>query len=273
MEYINTSQAAEKVLNRVPYNDFDVGIILGSGLSGLDRLVENETVVPYDEIEELPETDVEGHGDKLVVGELGGKTVAILTGRTHYYEGFSISEVALPSLVLSDLGVETLIVTNAAGAVNPEYNPGNLMVMEDHINMMGDNPLSYYNPKKGEDKFVDMSEAYSEELQQTAQSVLESETSLDIQNGVYLANKGPTYETPAEVNMAYNMGADVVGMSTVPEVIMARQKGLQVLGISCITNMGAGLQKEQLSHEEVTETAEMVNEELVDSMVKIINRI
>jgi purine-nucleoside phosphorylase len=218
-----------------------VGIVLGSGLGGFAEQVKGERI-PYAEIPGFPLPSVAGHSGVLTAG--GG--VAVLAGRVHYYEGRPMDDVVFPVLVLHGLGVRTLILTNAAGGVNRAYSPGDLVLIRDHINLMGANPLRGPNPELGP-RFPDMSGLYAPRLRETARAA----SGLPLAEGVYAAFCGPSYETPAEVEMAGRMGADLVGMSTVPEAIVARYLGMEVLGISCVTNMAAGVLDEPLDHEEV----------------------
>lgn len=245
-----------------------VGLILGSGLGMLADQINDPVNIPYDEIPGFPVSTVEGHAGQLVAGTLEGKTVLAMQGRFHYYEGYGLDAVTFPVRVMKALGIETLFVTNAAGGVNPSFQPGDLMLITDHINNTGQNPLIGPNDDNQGVRFPDMSTAYSRSLQALAKEVA-NELNLTLKEGVYVGNTGPTYETPAEVNMLQIMGGDAVGMSTVPEVIVARHVGLQVLGISCISNMAAGILDQPLSHEEVIETTENVRETFV-SLVKTI---
>ncbi|MBO9129806.1 purine-nucleoside phosphorylase [Bacillus sp. 165] len=235
----------------------EVGLILGSGLGVLADEIENPVKVPYNEIPEFPVSTVEGHAGQLVFGTLQGVTVMAMQGRFHYYEGYAMQKVTFPVRVMKALGVEKLVVTNAAGGVNTSFETGDLMLISDHINFMSANPLIGPNDSELGFRFPDMSEAYCKNLRQQARKVAEG-LNLKVQEGVYLAMSGPTYETPAEIRMARTLGADAVGMSTVPEVIVARHAGMKVLGISCITNMAAGILDQPLNHEEVIETTERV---------------
>lgn len=248
----------------------DIGLILGSGLGVLADEIENPIIIPYHDIPEFPVSTVEGHAGQLVIGDLSGKKVVAMQGRFHFYEGYSMGKVTFPVRVMKLLGVEQLIVTNAAGSVNESYSPGDLMIITDHINMMGGNPLIGANEERFGPRFPDMSEAYNKELREKAKTIA-STLGLDVKEGVYIGNTGPTYETPAEVRMARVLGGDAVGMSTVPEVIVARHCGMKVLGISCLTNMAAGILDQPLSHLEVIETTEKVKSgflEFVKAIVK-----
>jgi len=234
-----------------------IGLILGSGLGVLADEIINPVKIPYNEIPDFPISTVEGHAGQLVFGLLSGIEVVAMQGRFHYYEGYNFDKVTFPVRVMKELGVEMLIVTNAAGGVNESFSPGDLMIISDHINLMGSNPLIGPNDSRLGVRFPDMSEAYTKELRIVAKEIA-SRFNLNIKEGVYVGLTGPVYETPAEIRMARVLGGDAVGMSTVPEVIVARHGGLKVLGISCITNMAAGILDQPLSHDEVIETTERV---------------
>ncbi len=238
-------------------NKPEIGLILGSGLGVLAEEIQNPVVIPYTEIPEFPVSTVEGHAGQLVIGELEGKNVIAMQGRFHFYEGYAMDKVTFPVRVMKYLGVEKLIVTNAAGGVNESFEAGDLMILSDHINNMGTNPLIGPNNNEFGARFPDMSEPYCKELRKLARDVA-AEIGLKVQEGVYVGNTGPSYETPAEVRMLRTLGGDAVGMSTVPEVIIARHSGMKVLGISCISNMAAGILDQPLTHDEVMETTEMV---------------
>lgn len=234
-----------------------VGLILGSGLGVLADEIESPVKVPYGEIPHFPISTVEGHAGRFVLGTLAGVPVCAMQGRFHYYEGYPMAKITFPVRVMKALGAARLLVTNAAGGANTAYAPGDLMLITDHLNLMGTNPLIGPNDAAAGPRFPDMSRAYSRELLALARETAKAE-GLSLREGVYCAFTGPTYETPAEVRMARQLGADAVGMSTVPEVIVARHVGLEVLGISCITNMAAGILDQPLSHGEVIETTERV---------------
>lgn len=243
-----------------------IGLILGSGLGVLADEIEDAIKIPYEEIPEFPVSTVEGHAGQLVLGTIHGVTVVAMQGRFHYYEGYSMDKVTFPVRVMKAIGVETLIVTNAAGGVNEAFQPGDLMIISDHINNMGTNPLIGPNDSALGVRFPDMSEAYCKELRQLAKNVAGT-LNMSVQEGVYVGNTGPCYETPAEVRALRVLGGDAVGMSTVPEVIVARHSGLKVLGVSCISNMAAGILDQPLNHEEVIETTEKVKKQFL-SLVK-----
>ncbi|MDQ0269312.1 purine-nucleoside phosphorylase [Cytobacillus purgationiresistens] len=249
-----------------------IGLILGSGLGVLADEIENPVKIPYEGIPEFPVSTVEGHAGQLVFGSLNGVEVVAMQGRFHYYEGYSFETVTFPVRVMKELGVEKLIVTNAAGGINESFSPGDLMLITDHINNMGGNPLIGRNDNALGVRFPDMSEAYSKSLTKQAKEVAKG-LSLNIQEGVYVGNTGPVYETPAEVRMLRTLGGDAVGMSTVPEVIVANHAGMEVLGISCISNMAAGILDQPLNHEEVIETTEMVKQHFLSYVKGIVNAI
>jgi purine-nucleoside phosphorylase len=234
-----------------------IGLILGSGLGILADEIEAPVKIPYGEIPYFPVSTVEGHAGQFVLGTLNGIEVAAMQGRFHYYEGYSFDQVTFPVRVMKGIGIETLIVTNAAGGINENFSPGDLMLITDHINNMGSNPLIGPNDPHLGVRFPDMSNAYSKELREIARKVA-LEIKQEVKEGVYIGNTGPSYETPAEIRMLRILGGDAVGMSTVPEVIAACHSNLNVLGISCISNMAAGILDQPLNHEEVIETTERV---------------
>jgi purine-nucleoside phosphorylase len=236
-----------------------IGLILGSGLGVLADEITDAAHIPYQEIPHFPVSTVEGHAGELIIGELEGKSVLVMAGRFHLYEGHAVEKVSFPIRVMKELGIETLVVTNAAGGINESYEPGDLMLIKDHINMMFRNPLIGPNDPELGVRFPDMSNAYDGELRELAHGVA-GEQGVQLKEGVYAAVLGPSYETPAEIRMLRVLGGDAVGMSTVPEVIVARHAGIRVLGISCITNMAAGILPQPLSHDEVMETANRVKE-------------
>ncbi|WP_028550206.1 purine-nucleoside phosphorylase [Paenibacillus sp. UNC451MF] len=250
----------------------EIGLILGSGLGIIADLIEDAKVIPYHAIPHFPVSTVEGHAGELVAGQIQGKRVIMMKGRFHLYEGYAASFVTFPVRVMKAIGVKQLIVTNAAGGVNTDFEVGDLMLISDHINFMGTNPLIGPNDRELGERFPDMSEAYSKRLIQLAQKVA-ARQSFTFREGVYMGNLGPTYETPAEIRMARVLGADAVGMSTVPEVIVARHAGMEVLGISCITNKAAGILEQPLSHEEVMEAAEQVKPKFLQLVLGIIGEL
>lgn len=249
-------QAARYIQDRIAVNP-QIGLILGSGLGDLAEEIQEKVILPYEEIPGFPRSTVAGHKGRLIVGYLEGKPCLAMQGRFHYYEGYELEQVTLPVRVMKEVGITQLIVTNAAGGINPQFVPGDLMLITDHINLMGRNPLIGPNVEEQGPRFPDLSQAYSLRLRQKALAVAE-QLGISLKQGVYIAVSGPSYETPAEIRMFRTMGADAVGMSTVPEVIVAAHCGLEVLGISCISNMASGILDKPLSHEEVMETAERV---------------
>ena len=246
--------------------DSKIGIILGSGLGPLIEEFSDPAHVPFGEIPHFPISSVAGHKGEAVVGSLSGVNLLAYSGRVHYYEGYTMQEVVFPIKVMAGLGIETLIITNAAGAVNGAFSPGDIVAINDHINLMGDNPLM------GTANFVDMTEAYNRDLRALAHEAAKTE-GIKLQEGVYLVLNGPSYETPAEIRLAKNLGADMVGMSTIPETIMANSLGIRVMGLSMITNMAAGITGEPLTHEEVIETSKKGAEEFKRLIKGIITRL
>ncbi|NWG14840.1 MAG: purine-nucleoside phosphorylase [Acidobacteria bacterium] len=254
--YRKMSEAARAIRKRHPGQPL-LGVVLGSGLGDCADSLERRTVIPFVDLPHFPASTVRGHGGKLVLGIVEGIPAAVLQGRAHYYEGYSMSDVTFPVRVLGLLGIRALIVSNAAGAVSPRFRPGDLMLITDHINLMGANPLRGSNIDELGPRFPDMSEAYDRRLVALALRA-SRRCGIRVGQGVYIGLSGPSYETPAEIRMCRTLGADAVGMSTVPEVVAANHMGIRVLGISCITNMAAGLQARKLSHDEVMKTAARV---------------
>ncbi|MCD9021272.1 purine-nucleoside phosphorylase [Cohnella silvisoli] len=247
----------------------EIGLILGSGLGVLGDELEDAVTIPYEDIPHFPVSTVEGHAGELLIGKLQGRSVVLMRGRFHMYEGYEPERTALPVRVMKALGVTTLLVTNAAGGVNLDYKPGNLMLISDHINLTGRNPLIGPNDNALGVRFPDMSEAYSRRLRTIAKETA-ADLGFSIQEGVYVGLLGPNYETPAEIRMLRTLGVDAVGMSTVSEVIVARHSGIEVLGISCISNMAAGILDQPLSHAEVMETTELVKEQFLSLVLTVI---
>jgi purine-nucleoside phosphorylase len=238
----------------------EVAIVLGSGLGDFTARLSGSLTVPYDDIPHWPASRVMGHAGRLVAGALAGRQVAALSGRVHLYEGHDAATVTFATRVMGLLGVKVLILTNAAGGINTAFTAGALMVIDDHINFMGDNPLVGPNDDRFGLRFPDMTEVYSRRLRGLADAAAMAQ-GLAIAHGVYLALRGPNYETPAEIRCFRTLGADAVGMSTVPEAIAARHMGIEVLGVSCITNMAAGVLPQPLHHDDVMETARRVRRE------------
>ena len=263
--------ASDYILKNSKYKP-EIGLILGSGLGSLADSIENPEFYPYEELPNFPVSTVEGHEGRLVIGMLNGKCVVAMQGRFHYYEGYNFNEVTFPVRVMKFLGIKTLIVTNACGSVNENYKAGDLMIITDHINFSGSNPLIGKNLDEMGPRFPDLSNAYDKNLVNKAKEIANN-LSIDIKTGVYMMFTGPSYETPAEIRMARVIGADAVGMSTVPEVIVAAHCGIKVLGISCLTNMAAGILDQPLSHEEVMETSTKVKSTFTTLMNKVIEEI
>lgn len=234
-----------------------LGIILGSGLGDFADALERSTAIPYNTLPDFPTSSVHGHAGRLVLGYLRGVPVVAMQGRVHFYEGYSPAQVAFPSRVLCRLGIKHLTVTNAAGGINPSFKVGDLMVITDHLNLSGFNPLVGRNHDELGPRFPDMSHAYDPELRHVLEQAA-FEEAVPLRQGVYVSLSGPSYETPAEIRMLGKLGGDAVGMSTVPEVIVASHMGVKVTGISCITNLAAGISQTKLSHEEVSHTADLV---------------
>jgi len=232
----------------------DAGIILGSGLGGLVNEIEIELTIPYSEIPDFPVSTVEGHSGKLIFGKLGGKNVLAMQGRFHYYEGYSMKEVTFPVRVMKMMGINTLFVSNASGGLNPDYRVGDVIIISDHINMFPEHPLRGKNMSELGTRFPDMSKVYDVHLRNKAKAIAMKNV-LPIKEGVYVGVSGPTFETPAEYLMFRHLGADIVGMSTVPEVIVARHMDMTVFGISIVTDSGVPGQIVEISHEEVQEVA------------------
>lgn len=234
-----------------------IGMILGSGLGDLADDIEEAEVIEYSQIPHFPESTVQGHAGQLVIGRLSSQTVVVMRGRFHFYEGYSQQEVVFPVYVMKALGVRMLIATNACGGMNPSFRPGDLMLIQDHINFTGSNPLIGPNDSQLGPRFPDMSQAYDRELAALCRRVAD-EQGIRLQQGVYAAISGPAYMTPAELIMLRELGGDAVGMSTAPEVVAANHAGLRVLGISCVTDMAIGEELEALSHEQVVEVANRI---------------
>lgn len=252
-------------------NEVEVGLILGSGLGELADEIADRIVIQYTDIPSFPISTVEGHEGQLVYGTLGGKKVLALQGRFHYYEGYSMNTVTFPVRVMNALKTKSLIVTNAAGGVNESFTPGDLMLITDHINFFGTNPLIGKNDPKFGPRFPDLSVAYDAEYREHAEEVA-TKLGIDLKKGVYFGVTGPTYETPAEIKMIRTLGGDAVGMSTVPEVIIARHAGIRVVGISAITNYAAGMGKE-LNHEDVIEVSAQIRVKFKEFITNLLDNI
>ena len=262
------AKAARAIEARTPLRP-GIGLVLGSGLGGFADSLDKPVRVPYGEIEHFPTSTAIGHKGELVVGLSQRVPVAVMAGRVHYYEGYRPEQVVFPVRVLARLGVKILILTNAAGGVNVNYKPGELMLLDDHINLMGMNPLIGPNDEQLGPRFFDMTEAYDPVLRQIAEKAC-WKAGVTVRHGVYVGVAGPSYETPAEIRAFRTLGADAVGMSTVPEVIAARHLGLRVLAISCITNHAAGVSRKKLDHLEVLDVGRKVQASLNDVLATII---
>lgn len=248
-----------------------IALILGSGLGGLAQQISPAVTAEYSEIPGFARSTVVGHAGRLVFGTLNGVEVVAMQGRFHYYEGHSQRQIAFPIWVMRSLGAQALVVTNAAGGLNPSFRVGDLMLIADHINYTGDNPLIGPNPDRFGPRFPDMSRAYTPEFRKLARDTAQ-ELGIALQQGVYLAVSGPSYETPGEIQSFRRLGADAVGMSTVPEAITAAHAGMRVLGISCITNMAAGLGAEKLNHEEVIDVTKQVQSRFMTLVTELVSR-
>ncbi len=247
-------EASQYILSKISTKP-KVGIVLGSGLGIYIDQMQNKTIIPYEDIPHFRRTSVEGHSGALIIGEIHGVSVAALQGRLHAYEGHPMEEIVLPVRTLAAIGVEILFLTNASGGINPNFHPGDLVSITDHINLSGRNPLVGPNIAELGPRFPDMGNAYDSELRKLLAAVARNHH-VEIKDGVYCSVLGPTYETPAEIRMLRIIGADLVGMSTVPEVIAANHLGLKVVGVACITNYAAGIKQEKLNHADVKKVAE-----------------
>lgn len=247
-------EAIEVIQSAVGDVTAPLGMVLGSGLGKVADEIEDARYISYDKIPHIPSSTVKGHAGRLVRGRWQGREVVMLSGRVHKYEGHSFRCVALPAQLLGAMGVEVLVLTNAAGAVNPAFSPGDIMLIDDHLNLTGGNPLEGRNDERIGPRFPDMTVVYDKELREIATAAAQK-LNLELQHGVYASVLGPSYETPAEIRMIRALGGDAVGMSTVPEAIAARHMGMRVLGMSCISNLGAGMGTDTLDHSHVAEVA------------------
>lgn len=269
--YERAEHAARFIRSRAP-EEIRVALVLGSGLGAFADELEDASAIPYSEIPGFARPTVEGHAGRLVVGKVGGVSVAAMQGRFHFYEGYKLEEVTFPVRVLALAGASSIVLTNAAGGLNNAFEQGSLVLISDHLNLMGTNPLLGPNDARFGPRFPDMTEVYDREYQEAV--VAEAHAmNIELRRGIYAALSGPSYETPAEIRMLRLLGADAVGMSTVPEAIVARQMGLRVLGISCITNMAAGMLDEPINHEEVIETGERVRETFAGLLRRVIPKL
>lgn len=289
MSYEKALEAAEFIRSKYD-REIKVALVLGSGLGAFAGEVENAVQIPYEDIPHFARSTVEGHAGQLVLGEVAGVSVAVQQGRFHYYEGYDIAQVVFPVRVFGVLGIKNLILTNAAGSVDTDFKQGTLMLIRDHLNLMGVNPLRGKNDARFGARFPDMTEVYSLEYQEIvigeakemalekarqeqAKTGKKQDAKSFLRRGVYCALSGPSYETPSEIRMLRLLGTDAVGMSTVPEAITARQQGMKVIGISCITNMAAGLGDDVIHHEEVIETGAKVAATFKELLRRVISKL
>ncbi len=284
MLYENAVEAADFIKSKYA-KSIDTVVVLGSGLGAFADGIENTVKIPYETIPHFARSTVEGHSGQLVLGEASGISIAVQQGRFHYYEGYEMEQVTFPMRTFGLMGIKNVILTNAAGSTSTEMTPGSLMLISDHLNMMGVNPLRGRNDERFGPRFPDMTEVYARDFQEIVVGEAESiakerfEKGYDekltdfLHRGVYCALSGPTYETPAEVRLYRLLGADAVGMSTVPEAIVARHQGMKVLGISCITNFAAGMTEQGINHEEVMETGARVAEVFKELLTRVISKL
>lgn len=249
-----------------------VAIVLGSGLGAFADALTDAVEIPYEEIPGFARSTVQGHAGRLVIGRVGDVTVAAMKGRFHFYEGYSLQDVTFPIRVLKMLGVRTLVLTNAAGTLNMNFTPGSLMVISDHLNLLGDNPLRGENDERFGPRFPDLTSVYARPLQDIVADEAKA-MGIEVRRGVYAALSGPSYETPAEIKMMRTLGADAVGMSTVPEAIVARHMNIQVIGISCITNLAAGVSDTPIDHSQVMEIGERVRVHFTELLRRVIKKL
>jgi purine-nucleoside phosphorylase len=262
------AESSKHVLSKTALRP-QVGLVLGSGLGAFAKSLDSAVTIPFSEIPHFPHSTAIGHKGELAIGLCQGVPVAVMNGRVHYYEGYTLQQVVFPTRVLARTGIRILIQTNAAGAVNVNFRPGELMLISDHINFMGGNPCMGPNDEALGLRFFDMSEPYDPKLREIAEKAC-WKAGVQARHGVYIAFTGPSYETAAEIRASRALGADAVGMSTVPETIAARHMGVRVLGISCITNMAAGVLKQRLDHREVLEVGEKVKSGLIDVLTRVV---
>ncbi len=265
----NLDLAAAYIKNKAGDKKIEIGMVLGSGLGELANEIVDPVIIPYSDIPSFPVSTVSGHAGRLVIGNLQGKRVLCMQGRFHYYEGYDMDVVVFPIQVMKRLNIENLLLTNAAGCVNETWKPGDLMLIKDHIKLIADNPLRGKNYEELGPRFFDMSTAYDKNLGNLAKKIAK-EQGIDLKEGVYQLFTGPSYETPTEVRLARILGADAVGMSTVPEAIAAAHMSMHTIGISCLTNMASGILDQPLNHEEVLETSELVKVKFTSLVKEII---
>ena len=267
--YERAEHAARTIRARWAAETPRVGMVLGSGLGAFADQLTEAVAIPFDEVPGFARSTVEGHAGRLVLGMCDGVPLAVMQGRFHFYEGYGLDEVTFPMRTLGALGVKAVVITNAAGGLNNTFTQGTLMLISDHLNLMGANPLSGANDERFGPRFPDLTEVYDREFQELASKEAQA-MGIELRRGVYAALTGPSYETPAEIRMLRALGADAVGMSTVPEAIVARHMSLKVLGLSCITNMAAGVLDRPIDHAEVLETGERVRETFTELLQRVI---
>jgi purine-nucleoside phosphorylase len=269
--YERAQEAARLIRARTDVK-VSVAVVLGSGLGAFAEELSEATAIPYEEIPGFARSTVQGHAGRLLIGKTGDAAVAVMQGRFHFYEGYSLQEVTFPIRVLKLLGIETLLLTNAAGTLNIEFTPGSLMVISDHLNLLGDNPLRGPNDERFGPRFPDLTSVYARRLQDLV--IAEGKSmGVEVRRGIYAALSGPSYETPAEIHMMRSLGADAVGMSTVPEAIVARHMGMRVAGISCITNLAAGVSNAPIDHSHVMEVGERVRQSFTELLRRVVNQL
>ena len=271
-EYERYQESAEFIKERIKDLNPKIAIILGSGLGVISDDIENKITIKYSEIPNYPVSTVEGHAGELIVGKIGKNDIIAMNGRFHYYEGYDLKEATFPVRVFKLLGIEKLVITNAAGGVNTNYNVGDFMVINDYLSFFADSVLRGKNLEEFGDRFPDVSETFDKELSKKLKDVIEEKVGR-VQDGIYAYMKGPTFETPAEIRALRLLGADAVGMSTVPEAIVAHHAGMKVVAVSCITNMAAGVLEEKLSHDDVKQTAEKVKIKFKEIIKNYVNSI
>jgi len=274
-EYTQADAAAQYVLARLKEKGLNVpalAIVLGSGLGDFANDLKDSVAIPYEQIPDFPRSTAIGHAGKLVVGKLGNVTLAAMQGRVHQYEGYTVKQASFPVRVFGRMGLKAVVLTNAAGGINPKYGQGALVLLSDHINLQGTNPLSGPNEERFGPRFPDMTEAYNRPYRQIALEEARR-IGVELHEGVYAALAGPSYETPAEIRYLRTIGADLVGMSTVPEVIVARHMGIEVMAISCVTNMAAGMSDQVINHEEVLEIGRQVRGKFVALLEAVVPKI
>lgn len=272
MNLLDKINKAKEYIISIEDSSIDIGIILGTGLGSLAEEIENKKTIKYEDVPGFPISTVVGHAGEFIIGDLMGKKVLALNGRFHYYEGYCMEDVTFPVRLMNALDIKNIIVSNAAGGMNPNFEPGDLMIITDHINLIGDNPLIGRNYEELGARFPDMSNAYCKEYVNLAKKCA-GDLNIKVQQGIYIAISGPNYETPAELRMLRLLGGDAVGMSTIPEVIVANHMGMKVLGISCITDMALADNLEPLDHLKVVETANKAKTKFVTLVKETIKKI